>query len=82
MHNKLLFSILCLVTELQSLKVFSNSEDGIVEILNSSIAALEEFTICGRFWNTYLTPTADPWQQIIYKDPIFMIGKLELRYSV
>ena len=61
------------------LKVLTNTKTGVAEMLGSRIDQLDQFTICGRFKNAYLTPTVDPWQQIVYKGPLWMIARLELR---
>ena len=71
-----LYIVPCIVCN----KVFTNEGNGTVEILNSSIDQLDEFTICGRFWSPFLATSKDPWQQVIFKDPIWMLAKLEFRW--
>ena len=74
--------VLTLVVSCEGLKVLTNRKTGVAEMLGSKIDHLEQWTICGRFRNAYLTPTEDPWQQIIYKAPLWMLARLELRQDV
>ena len=42
------------------------SKNSAVEILNSYFDNLDDFTMCGRFWNPYLATSLDIWQNMVY----------------
>ena len=37
-----------------------------VEVLGTDVDELDDFTMCGRFWNPYLATTLDIWQNMVY----------------
>ena len=66
--------ILTLAPYVSPLKVFTLGENSkrssVVEILNSSIHDLDQFTICGRFLTRSYTTSSHVWQNILFK--VFM----------
>ena len=51
------------VVKIQNVEVNSNSA---VEILDTNVENLKDFTVCGRFQNPYLATVHDIWQNIVY----------------
>ena len=37
-----------------------------VEVLETDVDELNDFTMCGRFWNPYLATSLDIWQNMVY----------------
>ena len=74
--NYLILSILLLTLapRVSTLKVYTLGENSkrssALEILNSSIHELDQFTICGRFLTSSFTTSSHVWQNILFK--VFM----------
>ena len=51
------------VVKISNVEANSNSA---VEILDTNVENLKDFTVCGRFMNPYLATVHDIWQNIVY----------------
>ena len=78
--------LLTLAPYVSPLKVFTLGENSkrssVVEILNSSIHELDQFTICGRFLTSSFSTSSNVWQTILFKVFIYHIKVLSANQRV
>lgn len=62
---------------IQVFKTDSNNSqpNSAVEILESELQHLEQFTLCGRFKTPFLSSMPNIWQNLIYKSNFWIFGK-------
>ena len=57
-----------------------SSDDNVtVELENSSLDKLEQFTLCGRFLTPYLPNMKSNIQSLIYRHSMYFMSRIELR---
>ena len=57
-----------------------SSDDNVtVELANSSIDKLKQFTLCGRFLAPYLPNMKSNIQSLIYRESMYFMTRIELR---
>ena len=57
----------------------SSDDNATVELANSSIDKLKQFTLCGRFLAPYLPNMKSNIQSLIYRDSMYFMTRIELR---
>ena len=86
--NYIILSILLLSLAQRGspMKVYTLGENStrssVVEILNSSIHELDQFTICGRFLTSSFSTSSHVWQTILFKVFIYHIKVLSANQRV
>ena len=77
--------LLMLLYQLYSIRVLqlqdnvSSNDNVTVELENSSIDKLKEFTLCGRFLTPYLPHMQSNVQSLLYRSGMYLMGRIELR---
>lgn len=62
------------------LRDYVTSGDNVtVELENSSIDKLQQFTICGRFLTPFLPTTFSNIQTLVFRSDLYMINAINLR---
>ena len=51
-----------------------------VEVLETDVDELKNFTLCGRFWNPYLATSLDIWQNMVYikANDMWLLAKVSI----
>ena len=70
----------------RSIQVFERSskysdKHAVVEILDSGLKNLDQFTLCGRFKSPYLSSMPNIWQNLMYKSNFWFFGKIQAKIT-